>query len=74
MSLKSKGIIYTTCIKPVMLYGSETWATKIEDIRKIQRSEMRMLRWMTGVSSSERRSNEYVRSMLAIDDIAEVMR
>ena len=24
MSLKSKGIIYTTCIRPVMLYGSET--------------------------------------------------
>ena len=74
MSLKSKGIIYTTCIRPAMLYGSETWATKIEDIRKMQRSEMRMLRWMTRVSLSERKSNECVRSMLAIDDIAEVMR
>ena len=31
MSLRSKGIIYTTCIRPVMLYGSETWATKIEE-------------------------------------------
>ena len=50
MSLKSKGIIYTTCIRPAMLYCSETWTTKIEDIRKIQRSEMRMLRWMAGVS------------------------
>ena len=40
-----------------MLYGSETWATKIEDIRKMQRSEMRMLRWMTGVSLSERKNN-----------------
>ena len=74
MSVKSKGIIYTTCIRPVMLYGSETWATKIEDdIRKIQRSEMRMLRWMTGVILSERKSNECVRSMLTIDDVAEVM-
>ena len=75
MSLKSKGIIYTTCIRPAMLYGSETWPTKIEieDIRKIQRSEMRMLRWMTGVSLSERKSNECVRSMLTIDDNAEVM-
>ena len=44
MSVKSKGIIYTTCIRAAMLYGSETWATKIEDIRKMQRSEMRMLR------------------------------
>ena len=74
MSLRSKGIIYTRCIRPAMLYGSETWPTKIEDIRKIQRSEMRMLRWMTGVSLSERKCNEWVRSMLAIDDIAEVMR
>ena len=73
MHLKSKGIIYTTCIRPAMLYGSETWVTKIEDIRKIQRSEMRMLRWMTGVSLSERKSNECVRSMLVIDDVAEVM-
>ena len=46
----------------------------IDDIiRKMQRSEMRMLRWMTGVSLSESKSNECVRSMLAIDDIAEVM-
>ena len=72
-SLRAKGIIYTTYIRPAMLYGSETWPTKIEDIRKMQRSEMRMLRWMVGVSLSERKSNEWVRSMLAIDDVAEVM-
>ena len=47
--------------------------TKMEAIRKMQRSEMRMLRWMAGVSLSERKSNECVRSMLAIDDVAEVM-
>ena len=56
-----------------MLYGSETWPTKIEDIRKMQGSEMRMLRWMTEVSLSERKSNGCVRNMLAIDDIAGVM-
>ena len=35
---------------------------------------MRMLRWMTGVNLNERKSNEWVRNMLAIDDIVEVMR
>ena len=69
MSLRVKGIIYTMYIRPTMLYGSETWPTKVEDIRKIQRSEMRMLRWMAGVSLSERKSNECERH----DDIAEVM-
>ena len=43
MSLRSKRIIYTTCIRPAMLYGSEIWPTKIDDISKMQRSEMRML-------------------------------
>ena len=32
-----------------------------------------MLRWIAGVSLSESKSNECVRSMLAIDDIGEVM-
>ena len=32
-----------------------------------------MFRWMAGVSLSERKSNECVRSMLAIEDVAEVM-
>ena len=71
MSLKAKGIIYATYIRPAMLYGGDM-ANKIDDIRKMW-SEMRMLRWMTGVSLSEGKSNECVRSMLAIDDIAEVM-
>ena len=74
MSLRAKEIIYTTCIRPAMLCGSETWPTRIEDIRKMQRSEMRMLRWMTEVSLSERKSNGCMRSMLAIDDIGEIMR
>ena len=27
-SLRAKGFIYTTCIRPAMLYGSETWAQR----------------------------------------------
>ena len=48
-------------------------ANKDRGYKENQRSEMRMLRWMTGVSLSERKSNECVRSMLAIDNIGEVM-
>ena len=73
MGLCQRSALTSLLFAIVMLYGSETWPTKIEDIRKIQRSEMRMLRWMTGVSLSEKKSNECVRSMLAIDDVAEVM-
>ena len=31
-SLRAKGIrIYTTCIRPVMLYVNEIWPTKVEE-------------------------------------------
>ena len=32
-SLKLKGKIYMTCVKSVMVYGSETWAMKVDDMQ-----------------------------------------
>ena len=31
-SLKLKGKVYQTCVQSVMVYGSETWAMKAEDM------------------------------------------
>ena len=31
-SLKLKGKVYRTCVQSVMVYGSETWAMKAEDM------------------------------------------
>ena len=44
MSLRSKGIVYTTCIRPAMLYDSETWPTKIGEVMQQNR-----LRWFDHV-------------------------
>ena len=30
-SLKMKGKIYRSCVQSVMVYGSETWAMRVED-------------------------------------------
>ena len=34
-SLKLKGKIYRACVQRVMVYGSETWAAKVEDMRRL---------------------------------------
>ena len=37
-SLKLKGKVYWTCVQSVMVYGSETWAMKAEDIQRLERT------------------------------------
>jgi hypothetical protein len=50
MPLKLKGTIYKTIIRSVVLFGS---ATKVRDERRLHVTEMRMLRWMCGVTRIE---------------------
>ena len=49
-SLKVQGKIYKTCVQSVMMYGSETWAMKVEDTHKLKRTEVSMMRRICGVS------------------------
>ena len=42
-SLKIRGEIYATCVRSVMLYGSETWPVKVEDSQRLHRNEMSMM-------------------------------
>ncbi|XP_048488766.1 uncharacterized protein LOC125491268 [Plutella xylostella] len=59
MPIKIKGKIYKSVIRPVMLYGAECWATKVCDEKRMHVTEMRMLRWMCGVTRKDRIRNEY---------------
>jgi hypothetical protein len=74
MPLKLKGKIYKTIIRPVVLYGSECRATKVRDERRLHVMEMRMLRWMCGVTRMDRIRNEYIRASLKVAPVTEKMR
>ena len=39
-SLKIKGIAYKSCVRSVILYGSETWSIDQNEIGILQRTEM----------------------------------
>ena len=55
-SLKLKGKVYRTCVQSVMVYGSETWAMKAEDMQRLERTERMMIRWMCGVRLSDKKA------------------
>ena len=63
-SLKVIEKIYKACVQSVMMYGSETWAMKVEDTQKLKRTEVSMMRRMCGVSLKKHLSNEALRGRL----------
>ena len=44
-SLKKISSFYQAYVRPVLLFGSETWPVKEEDMVRLHRTEMSMLRW-----------------------------
>ena len=50
VSHRMKGKIFRACVQSVLIYGTETWAMKAENLRSLERTERMMVRWMCGVS------------------------
>ena len=73
-SLKVKGRVYRTCVQRVLVYGSETWPVKVEDMQRLERTERMMVSWMCGVSLKSRMLGEKLNARLGIEAISEVVR
>ena len=48
-------------VRPALLYGAETWATMRGQEARLEVNEMRMLRWMCGVTRRDKIRNEHIR-------------
>ena len=66
-SMKLKGRIYDACVQRVLVYGSETWGMKAEDLAKLMRTERMMVRRMCGVSLKDRKRSDELLSRLGIE-------
>ncbi len=73
-SLTLKGRLYESCVRSAMLYGSETWAVKVQHVRKLERTEMRMVRLICGVSLKDRKIHAELRGRMGIEEISTVLR
>ena len=57
-----------------MLYAAETWPVRARDVEKLERTQYRMLRWVTGANSWERRTNKSVREAFGLESIDQILR
>ena len=68
--MRVKGKVYKTVVRPAMMYGAETWAVKKAQEKKLDVAEMRMLRWMSGVTKLDRIRNEIIRGTTKVGEIS----
>ncbi len=61
--------MYKTFVRPAMMYGAETWAVKKAQ-EKLDVAEMRMLRWMSGVTKLDSIGNERIRGTTKVGEIS----
>ena len=67
--MKIKGKVYRTVVRQALMYGAETWALKKAQEKKLEVAEMRMLRWMRGVTKLDKIRNERIRGTTKVGEI-----
>ena len=68
--VKLKHKIYMTVIRPTMTYEAECWTIKKKDEMLMNKTEMRMLRYIQGVSMREHNRNEEFMEAATVQPIA----
>ena len=68
--LKLKGKSHKTVIRPAMLYGTETASMKKTEEKNMDVTEMRMLKWISGVTREDRIRNVYIRGSTKVVEIS----
>ena len=70
ISLKVKGKVYKTDVRPEMMYGAETCSVKKAQEKKMDVAEMMMFRWISGVTKLDRIRNERIRGTTKVGEIS----
>lgn len=70
ISVRAKGKMYKTVVRPAMMYGAETWPLKKMQERRLDVAEMRMLRFMCGVTRMDKIRNERIRGTVKVTEVS----
>jgi len=69
-----KGKVCRACIQSVLGYASETWAVKVKDMARLERTERMMVRLMCGVLSKIITASAELNCRLDIECITDMVK
>ena len=71
---KVKGKVYSSVVRPAMVYGLETVAVTKKQVEEMEVAEMKMLRFTMGVTRKNKIRNEHIRSTVKVERLGMKMR
>ena len=66
--LLTRGKVYSSCVRKVMLHAAETWAMKADTLNCLRRNDRAMIRWLCYVKAKDEVSSESLLMKLGIQD------
>ena len=69
-----KGKVYSSVVRPAMVYGLETVAVTKKQVEEMEVAEMKMLRFTMGVTRKDKIRNEHIRSTVKVEWLGMKMR
>lgn len=72
--IRLKGKFYKNVVRPIMVYDLKCWVVDLRIEQSTRIAEIKMLRWMSGVTKEDKIRNEYVmRGSIGIASIVDKM-
>ena len=72
--LLTRGKVYSSCVRSVMLHAAETWAMKADTLNRLRRNDCAMIRWICNVKAKDEVSSDSLLTKLGIQDLDVVLR
>ena len=69
-----KGKVYSSMVRPAMVYGLETVAVTKKQVKEMEVAEMKMLRFAVGVTRKDKIRNEYIKGTVKVERLGMKMR
>ena len=69
-----KGKVYSSVVRPAMVYGLETVAVTKKQVEKMKAAGMKMLRFAMGVTRKDKIINEHIRGTVKVEQLGMKMR
>ena len=74
LPLLTRGKVYSSCVRSVMLHAAETWAMKVDTLNRLRRNDRAMIRWICNVRAKDEVNSDSLLTKLGIQDLYVVLR